>query len=178
MISLSVFDNDYAPTPYLWAADDEGLGGTLSGTHYSQAQIAAMLALAGWPADLIPTMAAVVMAESSGYVGALNSTAREYSVGLAQINLRAHTDITEAQARDPLTNLRYALRLYRQAGGFSPWGAYTNGSYRRYLGANLGDYTTGAAQSVLDSLATSVPAIGEAEMLILALLGLVILFIE
>ena len=147
MISLSVFDNDYS-------SGDQGLGGTLSGTRYSQAQVAALLAQAGWPANLIPTMAAVVMGESSGYAGALNSTSREYSVGLAQINLRVHTDITEAEARDPLTNLRYALQLYYQAGGFTPWGAYTNGSYRRYLGADLGNYSAATSSIFPDSLIT------------------------
>lgn len=32
---------------------------------------------------------------------ATNHTSREFSVGIAQINLKAHPDITETQARDP-----------------------------------------------------------------------------
>lgn len=38
--------------------------------------------------------------ESSLNPNAINSTSREYSVGIAQINLKAHTHITVAQAKN------------------------------------------------------------------------------
>lgn len=40
--------------------------------------------------------------ESGLNLKATNKTSKEFSVGIAQINLKAHTNITEAQARDPV----------------------------------------------------------------------------
>jgi hypothetical protein len=85
-------------------------------------------------------MAAIGMAESSGRPEAVNPgnpPGREYSVGLWQINMKAHGTRygTEAQLKDPLTNARGALAIYRMQ-GLRAWGAYTDGRYRRYLAAS------------------------------------------
>jgi hypothetical protein len=108
----------------------------LSGRRYSQAEVKGLLAQAGWPANLIDTMSAIVMAESNGYSCAHN-TSGENSVGLGQVNLHAHGQYTQAQMCDPIQNLRACYQIYRgrNGGSFRPWGAYTDGRYRRYLGA-------------------------------------------
>ena len=46
------------------------------------------------------TMNHIVKCESGFNPNAINSTPREYSVGLSQINLMAHAHITESEAKD------------------------------------------------------------------------------
>lgn len=100
----------------------------------SQPQIQSVLLQAGWPNDpaLLQTMSAIAYGESSGNTDALNSSGREYSVGLFQINLDAHPEYSEADRRDPVRNAQAALAIYNGQ-GFNAWGAYSNGSFRRYL---------------------------------------------
>jgi hypothetical protein len=99
----------------------------------NQSQLQQILRQAGWPADVIPLMSAIGMAESSGRTTAVNNRpGREYSVGLWQINLLAHREYTAAQMQDPLQNARAALAIYRRE-GVTAWGSYTNGRYRSYL---------------------------------------------
>ena len=99
----------------------------------TQSQLQQILRQAGWPEDLIPLMAAIGMAESSGRTNALNNRpGREYSVGLWQINLLAHREYTRPQMEDPVQNARAALAIYRRE-GLRAWGSYTDGRYRQYL---------------------------------------------
>ena len=101
----------------------------------TQSQLQQVLRQAGWPEDLIPLMAAIGMAESSGRTDALNNRpGREYSVGLWQINLLAHREYTQPQMEDPIQNARAALAIYRRE-GLRAWGSYTDGRYRQYLTA-------------------------------------------
>lgn len=51
----------------------------------------------------------VAQCESGFNRNALNHTAKERSVGVFQINLKAHTDITEEQARNPFWNINWAI---------------------------------------------------------------------
>jgi hypothetical protein len=46
-------------------------------------------------------MVATMKCESGLNPNAVNHTAREYSVGISQINLKAHPDVSVAQAKDP-----------------------------------------------------------------------------
>ena len=94
-----------------------------------------LLRQAGWPESLIPIMAAIGMAESSGQpciVGTLANN--EYSVGLWQININPalRRPWTRQQLCDPLFNAQVALQIYRQQ-GLRAWGSYTDGRYRQYL---------------------------------------------
>lgn len=100
---------------------------------YSVAELQNILRNAGWPEELIVTMAAIGMAESSGNPYAANKSG-EYSIGLWQINMRAHGTRygTESQLYDPATNAAAALAIY-QAQGLRAWGAYTDGRYRQYM---------------------------------------------
>ena len=82
---------------------------------------------------------AVMMAESRGKPGALNSNG-EYSLGLWQHNRDTGEDrhkfygISDwSELKDPATNARATYRLWKRQGGWEPWGAYTNGSYKNFL---------------------------------------------
>ncbi len=52
---------------------------------------------------------AVAKCESGFNKDALHSTEKEYSVGIFQINLKAHTEITEEEARNPFLNINWAI---------------------------------------------------------------------
>lgn len=61
--------------------------------------------------------------ESSLSSEATNITAREHSVGISQINLRAHKDITEAQARDNQFAIEWTAKAFSE-GKQSMWSCY------------------------------------------------------
>ena len=118
----------------------------------STQQIAAGLRQAGFSEDIIPTMTAVTMAESGGNARAHNPNREtgDNSYGLLQVNMidgmgperRQQFGIdTDDQLFDPLTNFKAAKQVYDQQ-GIGAWGAYTNGSYKQYLGSD----TSGGAQ--------------------------------
>ena len=113
------------------------------GGRVSQGDIEGLLRQAGWPENLISTMGAVAMAESGGNAGVVNDNrgTGDLSYGLLQINMidelgpdrmRRYGVKSYDDLKDPLTNLRVALQIYREQ-GIGAWGAYTNGSYRRFL---------------------------------------------
>lgn len=114
---------------------------------YSLAQMQALLRQAGWPENLIVTMAAIGMAESSGrecIIGRLANN--EYSVGLWQININPslRRPWTQQQLCDPLFNAKVAFEIYRQQ-GLRAWGAYTDGRYKKYIPASQAAYQPGAS---------------------------------
>lgn len=83
--------------------------------------------------------AAVMMAESRGKPSALNPNG-EHSVGLWQHNRDTGEDrhsfygISDwSELEDPVTNARATYRLWKRQGGWTPWGAFTNGSYKDFL---------------------------------------------
>lgn len=111
---------------------------------YSTAQIAQGLKEAGFPEPIIPTMTAVIQAESGGNPFAHNPNAStgDNSYGLAQINMLGGMEAermkqfglsSKEQLFDPAINLRAAKQIYDQQ-GLGAWGAYTNGSYKKFLG--------------------------------------------
>lgn len=87
-----------------------------------------------WPESERPTAAAVCMAESGGRADAQNcSTGRECSLGLWQINVWAHPQYDpDRLLSDPDYNARAAREIWDRQ-GWQAWGAYTAGTYRRYL---------------------------------------------
>jgi len=97
----------------------------------TKTQIVALASRTGFPDPNLA--AAVAMAESGGNSQALASTAKEYSVGLWQVNMKAHTTWTEAQLRDPATNAQAALSISSHGKNWTPWSAYTNGTYKAFL---------------------------------------------
>lgn len=100
---------------------------------YTRDEIASAMRGAGFPDPEVRTGIGIVLAESLGRAEATNDTpGREYSVGPWQINLLAHPDVSESCARDLVCSTQVAFRLWRDQ-GWGPWGAFTSGSYRRFV---------------------------------------------
>lgn len=118
---------------------------------YSYGQLKQFLRQAGWPEALVPLMAAVGMAESSGNSSAAN-TKGENSWGLWQVNRDAHPQWSAAQLQDPLFNARAAYEIYKKE-GIRAWGSFTDGRWRQYqnvsddyrIAGSLGGSTGGAS---------------------------------
>lgn len=111
---------------------------------YSYAQMQSILRQAGWPENLLVTMAAIGQAESSGIPTAHNPKPPDDSYGLWQINMIGNLG-PQRRARyglssnndlyDPLVNARIALDVYNQQ-GLNAWGPYVTGLYKKYLPAS------------------------------------------
>jgi Lysozyme like domain len=106
-----------------------GLSDTLS-----PAQIAAVAASAGCPSSQIPNAVAIAMGESSGNTAAHNPSGED-SWGLWQINRRAHPEYAVSTLTDPAGNAAAMMAISGGCQNWQPWGAFTNGSYRKYLPA-------------------------------------------
>lgn len=114
----------------------------------STQEIATGLRQAGFPEQIIPTMTAITMAESGGDPYAYNPRGRDQSYGPLQINMLGDMGAerrrwfglsSNEQLFDPATNFRAAKAIY-DSQGLEAWGAYTNGSYKKFLGQ---DYAGG-----------------------------------
>ena len=114
-----------------------------SGQSYSKTELQTLATNAGFPSDLAPTIAAIAMGESSGNPRAHNpdSTSGDNSYGLMQINMLGDMGPSRRQQFglksneelfDPATNFRAAFDIYKSQ-GLGAWGAYTNGSYKKFL---------------------------------------------
>lgn len=66
-----------------------------------------------------------MMCESSLNPNAINSTTREYSVGISQINLKAHTSITVEQAKDIDFASEFMAKEFAR-GNMRIWSCYRN----------------------------------------------------
>lgn len=109
---------------------------------YTLKQLQDILRAAGWDENLIVTMAAVGMGESSGNSSAVNPgipVGREFSVGLWQINTKVHKTYTVEQLKNPAINAKEALRVYKSQ-GLKAWGAYSDGRYKEHLAASEAAY--------------------------------------
>jgi hypothetical protein len=112
---------------------------TLRSDTLSIQEAAALAVRAGFPRDQVVTAVAVAMAESGLRPRAKNDNAGtgDYSIGLWQINMRAHKTRfgTEEQLKNPATNARAAYTIWkeRNGGSWAPWGAFTNGSYQSHV---------------------------------------------
>jgi hypothetical protein len=109
----------------------------------SDAQLAAVAGRAGWAGERRVEAVAVQLAESGGNTCAtgdqhLQGGGWGPSTCTFQIRSRVADRGTgglrdELANHDPATCAAHARRIYLQAGGWSPWGAWTNGSYAQYL---------------------------------------------
>jgi hypothetical protein len=94
------------------------------------------------------TAAAVAQAESGGRTDAILNTAYpsrpgyrkpspgaqpEYSVGLWQINMRAHPSYSQAFLLTATGNAQAAIAISGNGASWSPWSTYTNGAYKQFL---------------------------------------------
>ncbi|SRR6266852_6283942 len=79
---------------------------------------------------------AIAMAESGGDTNAINPGHPgdpEYSVGLWQINIRAHPEYSIARLKDPQQNATAMFAISSGGTNWNPWGTYTSGAYRAFL---------------------------------------------
>jgi hypothetical protein len=100
-------------------------------TSLSYSDVATLAANAGWTDDDLSIAIAVCFGESSGNPNAQNlADPNGGSFGLWQIN---QPNIPQgSNVFDPATNAAIAYSVW-QSQGWSAWGAYTNGSYEKYL---------------------------------------------
>jgi hypothetical protein len=106
-------------------------------TILSQSTIAGYAQAAGLKGNAITIASSIAMAESKGDTSIINpgtAAIPEYSVGLWQINLRAHPQYTVTNMKNPTQN---AAAMYSISGGgtkWTDWSTYTNGAYLQYMG--------------------------------------------
>ncbi len=112
-----------------------------------QPKIEDMLLAVGFEPEIAKIMAAVAMAESAGnpMIDTVKSgldpqKKKEFSIGLLQLNMKNDKDRlldvfdieSEEELYDPIINVIAAKRLYDEQ-GLDAWGAYKNGSYKKFL---------------------------------------------
>ncbi len=112
-----------------------------------QPKIEDMLLAVGFEPEIAKIMAAVAMAESAGnpMIDTVKSgldpqKKKEFSIGLLQLNMKDDRDRlldvfdieSEEELYDPIINVIAAKRLYDEQ-GLNAWGAYKNGSYKKFL---------------------------------------------
>ena len=112
-----------------------------------QPKIEEMLLAVGFEPNIAKIMAAVAMAESAGnpMIDTVKSgldpqKKKEFSIGLLQLNMKDDKDRlldvfdieSEEELYDPIINVIAAKRLYDEQ-GLDAWGAYKDGSYKKFL---------------------------------------------
>jgi hypothetical protein len=103
---------------------------------------ASVASRAGFSGDRLVTAVAVGMGESSCRPDAQNSNGPTKGCpngsvdrGLWQINSCWHPSVSTSCAYDAQCNANAAYRISAKGANFTPWVAYTNGSYRNHLDA-------------------------------------------
>lgn len=103
-------------------------------------------------------LTAVVGPESGYNPDAVYVTPQEHSVGLFQINMKAHADklrrwtgsddpaVWERWLKDPENNIFAASQVYKSQ-GLGAWTGYTSGKYKQYLDSGLDAAVGGASAS-------------------------------
>lgn len=115
---------------YDFLHDDASHKNDLPGKQLTRQVVLEIATLAGFPDPKLA--AAIAMAESGGVPGAIVRSSREYSVGLWQINTKAHPEYSVNDLKDPLHNALAALQISNGGTNWQPWSAYTNGSYKNF----------------------------------------------
>src|SRR5919198_1928043 len=94
------------------------------------AQVAALVAKVGFPAEVRVTMVAIARAESGNRVEALNPSSAS---GLFQILWKVHRQYDQRKLlSDPEYNTRAALDIYHSQ-GLRAWTTWTSGAYQRFI---------------------------------------------
>lgn len=102
---------------------------------------------AGFPEASIHQGVAISLAE----LGTGSDTEKVFgdngeSVGVWQIHLVAHKDVTSACAMDLDCSTKAAYRISNGGTNWNPWGAFTSGAFRKYLGWSEQPSTTRPTQ--------------------------------
>lgn len=123
-----------------------GDSGTMAGGN--RAGLIKMLYNAGFRGKGLETAFAVALAESGGRSRAHNFKGRDLSYGVFQINMNNNDPSSPNMGRnrlrqfglqrneqlyDPMTNIKAAYEISNGGKWWGQWGAYTNGSFVRYL---------------------------------------------
>lgn len=130
--------------PTSGAAGGQPLAQVVGFTH---AQLMQLWIVAGGPANVADTAAAIALAESGGcrYAHAgphddrpvksctYRYTTGENSYGLWQINLDAHRVYSPVAMYAPGPNAEAAVAVSNHGTDFTPWSTYNTGAYRQYL---------------------------------------------
>jgi hypothetical protein len=106
-------------------------------TTLSQSTIAGYAKAAGLKGTAVTIASSIAMAESGGNTDIINpgtSSVPEYSVGLWQINLRAHPQYTVASMQNPTLNAAAMYSISSGGKNWQPWSTYTNGAYLSFMG--------------------------------------------
>jgi hypothetical protein len=104
----------------------------------SYLEVARLVRDAGFPNGVPQATAVAIICAESGrdteavHVNSGGDAPGSKDVGLWQINDRFHPEV---DALDPVAATAYALKLSRGGKKFTPWMAYTNGSYSRFYQA-------------------------------------------
>jgi len=77
--------------------------------------------------------AAVAMAESGGFAGAIGDNGQ--SIGLWQIHMPSHPSYDKQKLFDPSYNASAAKDISQAGTTWQPWTTYRTGAYRRYMPA-------------------------------------------
>jgi Lysozyme like domain len=124
-----------SPNPFDAGGGGSDWGGPWTGrplpTVLTQDELRELAAGVGFPDPHLAS--AVAMGESRGRTNATNISPREASLGLWQINTRAHPDVDAVALLDPHYNAAQALRISQGGTDWSPWGAFTSGAYKQFL---------------------------------------------
>lgn len=120
---------------YDWVHNDAGHKQDLPVNPLSKQAVLAIATKAGFPHPKLA--AAIAYAESGGVPNALASTSKEYSVGLWQINRKAHPEFTREELSDPEKNAAVAFVISKGGTDWSPWTTFTSGKYKMFLNGVL-----------------------------------------
>jgi len=106
----------------------------------SIAQLKGLAQQVGLSSNNATIAAAIAMAESGGNTNAHNpgnprTGDIENSWGLWQINLLAHPQYTAFQMQNALSNAKAMATISSGGANWNPWGTYTSGAYRKFLGS-------------------------------------------
>jgi hypothetical protein len=146
----------------LWSSGSGMVTGLFSKQSFSDLQTLA--SNAGFSGDDANTAAAIALAESGGNPSAIGDVdiTPGGSIGLWQINLKAHPEYNATQLKDPATNAAAAFSIYQAAGNaFTPWSTFNSGAYEAHLPAPTATPDDGTvaqvtpADSGVDSSASS-----------------------
>jgi hypothetical protein len=110
-------------------------------------QIRAVAARAGFPDPSLA--AAVAMAESGGYTGAVGDVDLGRSVGLWQINLPSHPQYDPQSLLDPTYNASAAFAISAGGTNWNPWTTFRTGAYKAYYSTTHRDLVLAASIALL-----------------------------
>src|SRR5258705_11308066 len=100
---------------------------------------------AGFRGHALNMAYAIVMEESGGRANAKNSVGNSAGVGrgIFQINSYYHSEVSDAEAFDPLRAAKAAFRISHGGRNWSAWSTYDNGSYKKFYGGSQGAQGSG-----------------------------------